>query len=157
MGIAFDSAGNLYVDGGNSVVKFDPLGNRTNFATIPGFTAAEGMAFDSAGNLYVTSSGNTSIAKVDAQGHVTTFASGSGLSSPTFLAVQEPGRYSTDWHKVAGGGGISTGASGEFLVNGTAGQHDAGTMAGGTYSVSERLLGHPSRRCRRRERRTHRC
>jgi len=42
--------------------------------------------------------------------------------------------YSADWHKVAGGGGVSTG--GVYSVNGTAGQHDAGgPMTGGPYSI----------------------
>ena len=42
--------------------------------------------------------------------------------------------YSADWHKVAGGGGMSTG--GVYSVRGTAGQHDAGgPMIGGAYSI----------------------
>lgn len=42
--------------------------------------------------------------------------------------------YSIDWHKVAGGGGTSTG--GVYSVNGTIGQHDAGgLMTGGSYSL----------------------
>lgn len=43
--------------------------------------------------------------------------------------------YSTDWHKIAGGGGQSTGAV--FQVTGTIGQPDAGpVMTGGNYSVT---------------------
>jgi hypothetical protein len=43
--------------------------------------------------------------------------------------------YSADWHKVAGGGGVSTG--GVYSVNGTAGQQDAGgPMTGGPYSIT---------------------
>ena len=43
--------------------------------------------------------------------------------------------YSADWHKVAGGGGVSTG--GVYSVSGTGGQHDAGgPMAGGPYSIT---------------------
>jgi len=43
--------------------------------------------------------------------------------------------YSIDWHKVAGGGGTSTG--GVYSVSGTIGQPDAsGAMSGGTYSVT---------------------
>jgi hypothetical protein len=43
--------------------------------------------------------------------------------------------YSIDWHKVAGGGGTSTG--GVFSVSGTIGQHDAGgAMTGGNYSLT---------------------
>jgi hypothetical protein len=43
--------------------------------------------------------------------------------------------YSLDWCKVAGGGGVSTGAT--YQVSGTLGQPDAGgAMAGGTYSLT---------------------
>lgn len=43
--------------------------------------------------------------------------------------------YSIDWHKVAGGGGTSTG--GIYSVSGTIGQHDAGgPMTGGNYSLT---------------------
>jgi hypothetical protein len=42
--------------------------------------------------------------------------------------------YSIDWHKIAGGGGTSTG--GVYSVSGTIGQHDAGgPMTNGQYSV----------------------
>ena len=43
--------------------------------------------------------------------------------------------YSIDWHKVAGGGGTSTG--GTYQINGTIGQYDAGgPMTGGNYSLT---------------------
>jgi hypothetical protein len=43
--------------------------------------------------------------------------------------------YSIDWHKIAGGGGTSTG--GVYQVSGTIGQPDAGVaMTGGNYSLS---------------------
>jgi hypothetical protein len=43
--------------------------------------------------------------------------------------------YSADWHKVAGGGGVSTG--GVYSVNGTVGQHDAGgPLTAGPYSIT---------------------
>jgi hypothetical protein len=43
--------------------------------------------------------------------------------------------YSIDWHKVAGGGGTSTG--GVYSVSGTIGQHDAGgPMTAGAYSLT---------------------
>jgi len=43
--------------------------------------------------------------------------------------------YAIDWHKIAGGGGTSTG--GVYAVAGTIGQHDAGgPMQGGNYSVT---------------------
>ena len=50
------------------------------------------------------------------------------------LAVQAQD-YSIDWHKVAGGGGTSTG--GVYSVSGTLGQPDAGgPMTGGNYSLT---------------------
>ncbi|MEI6169138.1 MAG: hypothetical protein WCS52_18305 [bacterium] len=43
--------------------------------------------------------------------------------------------YSIDWHKIAGGGGTSTG--GVFSVSGTIGQHDAsGALTNAPYSVT---------------------
>jgi hypothetical protein len=45
------------------------------------------------------------------------------------------GQYSIDWHKIAGGGGTSTGSV--YAVSGTIGQHDAGgAMSGGNYSLT---------------------
>jgi hypothetical protein len=41
--------------------------------------------------------------------------------------------YSIDWSTIDGGGGTSTG--GVYSGSGTIGQHDAGAMSGGSYSV----------------------
>jgi hypothetical protein len=42
--------------------------------------------------------------------------------------------YSIDWYKIAGGGGTSS--NGTYTVSGTIGQADAGTMSGGSYSLT---------------------
>ncbi|MDB6058687.1 MAG: hypothetical protein JWO95_2531 [Verrucomicrobiales bacterium] len=42
--------------------------------------------------------------------------------------------YSIDWYKIAGGGGTSS--NGTYLVSGTIGQADAGSMSGGNYSLT---------------------
>jgi hypothetical protein len=43
--------------------------------------------------------------------------------------------YSVNWHKVSGGGGVST--NGAFGISGTIGQHDAGgSMTGGGFSIT---------------------
>ena len=42
--------------------------------------------------------------------------------------------YSIDRFAIAGGGGASTG--GNFSLNGTIGQPEAGTMSGGNYSLA---------------------
>lgn len=50
-------------------------------------------------------------------------------------AIARAQNYSINWHKVAGGGGTSTG--GTYAISGTAGQHDAGgPMTGGSYSLT---------------------
>lgn len=41
--------------------------------------------------------------------------------------------YRIDWFRVAGGGGISSG--GGYTLEGTIGQHDAGTLSGGGYTL----------------------
>ena len=52
-----------------------------------------------------------------------------------FSALNASAQYSIDWHKVAGGGGTSTGAV--YSISGTIGQPDAGgPMTGGGYSLT---------------------
>lgn len=43
-------------------------------------------------------------------------------------------QYSIEWHTIDGGGGTSTG--GDYSLNGTAGQPDAGKMSGGEFALS---------------------
>jgi hypothetical protein len=55
------------------------------------------------------------------------------LAASPFAARAQ--NYSITWHKIAGGGGASSG--GQYAVTGTVGQHDAGgPLTGGTYSVT---------------------
>lgn len=42
--------------------------------------------------------------------------------------------YAIDWFTIDGGGGTSTG--GVYVVSGTIGQPDAGTLSGGSYSLA---------------------
>jgi hypothetical protein len=42
--------------------------------------------------------------------------------------------FQLNWWTVDGGGGVSTG--GEFLLQGTAGQHDAGDLQGGRFTLA---------------------
>ena len=51
VGLAFDSAGNLFVAADVTIYKFTPTGARTTFATVQ--NGANGLAFDRAGNLFV--------------------------------------------------------------------------------------------------------
>ncbi len=57
-GLAFDDDGNLYVAnlGNDMIVKIDPAGNATEFASDPNLVREPGqIAIDGAGNLFVTS------------------------------------------------------------------------------------------------------
>jgi len=47
--------------------------------------------------------------------------------------------YSIDWYSIDGGGGTSTG--GAYLVSGTIGQPDAGSLKGGTYALEAGFWG----------------
>lgn len=48
-------------------------------------------------------------------------------------AISLAQQYSIDWHKVAGGGGTSSG--GQYSLTGTIGQPDAANSAGGSYEL----------------------
>ncbi len=55
------------------------------------------------------------------------------LIAVTALAA---GDYQIDWWTVDGGGGSSQSAGGQYALNGTIGQPDAGSASGGGYTVS---------------------
>jgi sugar lactone lactonase YvrE len=92
-GLAFDSAGNLYVTDtfNHTIRKISPLGLVTTLAGLEGvsgtadgsgsnalFNKPTGITVDSTGNLYVADTANSSIRKITPTGVVTTFA---GLST----------------------------------------------------------------------------
>lgn len=54
-------------------------------------------------------------------------------------AVLAAGDLSLSWWTVDGGGGASAG--GEYALEGTIGQPDAGAMSGGAYTLSSGFLG----------------
>ena len=49
------------------------------------------------------------------------------------VAATAPAQLSLDWWTVNGGGGTSVSTDGTFALSGTAGQPDAGSMAGGNF------------------------
>jgi len=50
------------------------------------------------------------------------------------LAQTSSAQFSIDWYTIDGGGGTSAG--GAFQLSGTIGQHDAGVMSGGQYTLT---------------------
>jgi sugar lactone lactonase YvrE len=90
-GMAFDTAGNLYVANanGNDILKFTPGGAVSVFASTGSFNVPIGLAFDAAGNLFATESNNT-IEKFTPQGVGSLFAS-TGLNDPVGLAFDAAG------------------------------------------------------------------
>ena len=97
-GLAFDSAGNLFVSdstaglGGSingTIYKFTPDGVRTTFAL--GLSFPRALAFNRAGDLFVVDGGSNRILKFTPDGVRTTFASGSELNTTTGLACDSAG------------------------------------------------------------------
>ena len=91
--LAFDSSGNLYVDGGSLYKNNNHLGFWTFFGDVSGlpfpFAATGGLAFDSSGCLYAADFGNQAIVKFDPAGQGTVFAYTSG--SPNGIAFDTAG------------------------------------------------------------------
>jgi len=81
-GLAFDSAGNLYVpnSGDGTIEKFTTNGVGSVFAA--GLAVPCGLAFDSAGNLYVAIYSTGSIEKFTTNGVGSVFAANVGSASP---------------------------------------------------------------------------
>ncbi len=73
-GLAFDSAGNLYVavPSRNVILKFAPDGRQTTFAS--GISKPHRLAFDAFGNLFVTDPTANSIFEISPSGVVSTLA-----------------------------------------------------------------------------------
>jgi len=92
-GLAFDSAGNLFVADygsgaiGSVVYQYKANGARSIFAS--GLDSPVGLAFDSVGNLFVSDYDNGSILKYKLNGARSTFAS--GLHNPQGLAFDSAG------------------------------------------------------------------
>src|SRR6266571_3228695 len=105
-GLAFDSAGNLFVadSADNTIFKFTPAGVQSVFAGPASFSSGQGpvgLAFDKSGNLFVSTEGNQpndTILKFTPAGAVSTFATGLsqvprglGFSGNGHLFVAETG------------------------------------------------------------------
>ena len=119
-GIAFDSAGTLYVaDTGNHAIrKIAPGGAVTTLAGLGGtsgntdgtgsaarFNQPRGIAVDSAGTVYVTDANNNTIRKITPAGVVTTLAGAAGQfgwANGTGSAARFAGPSGIAWDLVTG-------------------------------------------------------
>ena len=116
VGLAFDSAGNLFVSDYTSddIYEFTPGGAQSTFAS--GLNGPWGLAFDSAGNLFEADSGTGNIYEFTPGGVQSTFAS--GLDYPVGLAFDSAGNLfegdftSGNIYEFTPGGVQSTFASG---------------------------------------------
>ena len=114
-GLAFDTAGNLYVTHADEILKFTPRPEVSQSVFVSGFTAAINLAFDSAGNLFVVD--GDSIQKVNADGTKSVFASGVSAAFLAFEPVREKLR------NISARGLVGTGDDaliGGFIVGGNA-------------------------------------
>ena len=91
LGLAFDSAGNLYVgmQSINTIVKFSSTGTNLGIFASTGANPYA-LAFDSVGNLYVANAGDNTIAKITPGGVSSVFAN-TGLFYPAGLAFDSAG------------------------------------------------------------------
>jgi DNA-binding beta-propeller fold protein YncE len=83
-GLAFDSAGNLYVANLNGTIdKITPEGRMSLFAS--GLNAPAGLAFDDIGDLYVATADDTVVEHTP--GGTTTIFASTGSDEPVRLVV----------------------------------------------------------------------
>jgi sugar lactone lactonase YvrE len=92
-GLAFDSAGNLYVSnsGSGKIGKYNADGTADNISFITGLTTPVGIAFDSAGKLYVSNFNSGKVGKYKSDGTPLKSLI-SGLVNPSGLAFDSAGK-----------------------------------------------------------------
>jgi hypothetical protein len=120
-GLAFDTAGNLYVGLWHDILKFAPLAGGGPSVFASGFEGPYGLAFDAVGNLFVAEilpNVTSSIQKVSPEGTKTLFASGlSPVGSLAFEPVTEKLRNISARALVGTGDDVLIGG---FIVGGNA-------------------------------------
>ncbi len=137
-GLAFNSAGNLFVASGNAIQEFSPNGVQSTFASV---SAPGGLAFDSAGNLFVTA--GTSIIKITPSGVCSTFVSeASGLVNlnigPAFDSAGN--LYVAQW----GNGITNNGSIIEIAPDGKQSTFASGLYSPGTLAFQPAPVPEPS-------------
>jgi len=91
-GLAFDSAGNLFVAdiGTNSIFKVQPDGTKSLFVSI-GLNRPMDLAFGPGGDLFAANDGSSTIVRITPDGIVTLIGVDGGLNHPTSLASDSSG------------------------------------------------------------------
>lgn len=127
-GLAFDTAGNLYVSGqaDNSIRKITPSGTISTFTISNLLSRPFGMAFDAVGDLYVANHGNNTVVKVSPAGTQTLFSAGP-FNNPNDVAFNTLGDLFVSNHsaqridRITQAGVVSTFFSGAPLTGTTMG------------------------------------
>ena len=89
IGLAFDNNGNIFVSGDWAIMKIDPTGQVSAFATT-GLDGALQIAFDNNGNLWAANNFNDTVVKFDPSGQGSLFTNASaGLHMPTGVAFDK--------------------------------------------------------------------
>ncbi len=88
-GLALDSAGNLYVCSGNSVLEFTPTGVRSVFSSSNLLNNPVWVAVDGSGDVFVSNYNNNNIVKITPGGSASVYAS--NISEPEQLALDSQG------------------------------------------------------------------
>jgi hypothetical protein len=124
-GLSVGPDGNIYVSGGQRVLRMTPAGEVSVFAS--GLGSGNDSGFDSSGNLYVADYQGSAVHKITPEGVMTTFAS--GLDGPAGLWVDRDDNvlvtlYGADFSgtgatvlSIAPDGVVSTYASGGPLMD----------------------------------------
>ena len=107
MGLYYRAPSTLFVAcAGDGTVQRLTLGTQvTGYTYASGFSIPAGVAFDDAGNMYVTNYGNNTIAKVDLNNAVSTFAA--GLNKPMGIVFTGPAGGKTFYVINSGNSSIS--------------------------------------------------
>jgi hypothetical protein len=132
-GLAFNSAGDLYVAAGwpsGNIYRFTPQGGSSTFAS--GLNGPYGLAFNSTGDLFVSDENDGNIYKYNPDGSRSTFAS--GLRYPTGLVFDSAGNLFASQGSTTypnGSGSIT-----KFMLNGGSATFASGDLGNLPYGLA---------------------
>lgn len=139
-GLAFDSAGNLFVGNRSSIMKYDSLGNGST-VTSTGVAGAVSLAFDAANNLFVANLNFNNILKITPSGNQSTFAS---LNNAWSVATDSAGNvYASDTNGFTTSDSITkfdSSGNGSVFASGLGVPSLAFDSAGNLYATNQTLI-----------------